>query len=101
MRWVKPNDESTPGRARLVVEVPVEQEGAIRAALGAVTEAGGGAMVQRVLLEALLTAASRVGIDRIYRMNRILIASNFVSPVNRVQCSAHGRMGVPACWLIC
>ena len=74
-------------------------DGEIRgAALDAVTGAGGGAMFQRILSDALLTAVARVGIDRIYR---ILIASNLVDPVNRVQCSAHDRMGIPASWLIC
>jgi hypothetical protein len=49
-------DESTPDRPRLVVEVPAEQRGAIQAALDALTEAGDGAMIQRIVAEALLTA---------------------------------------------
>lgn len=49
-------DESIPDRPRLVVEVPAEQRGAIQATLYALTEAGDGAMIQRIVAEALLTA---------------------------------------------
>jgi hypothetical protein len=52
-------DESTPDRPRLVVEVPAEQRGAIQAALDALTEAGDGAMIQRIVAEALLTAVEQ------------------------------------------
>jgi hypothetical protein len=52
-------DESTPDRPRLVVEVPVEQRGAIQAALDALTEAGDGAMIQRIVAEALLAAVEQ------------------------------------------
>ena len=52
-------DESTPGRPRLVVEMPVDQQNAIRAALDALTEAGDGAMIQRILSEALLAAVEQ------------------------------------------
>ena len=52
-------DESTPDRPRLVVEVPFEQRGAIQAALDALTEAGDGAMIQRIVAEALLTAVEQ------------------------------------------
>jgi hypothetical protein len=52
-------DESTPDRPRLVVEVPAEQRGAIQAALDALTEAGDGSMIQRIVAEALLTAVEQ------------------------------------------
>lgn len=52
-------DESTPDRLQLVVEVPAEQQDAIRAALKALTEAGDGTMIQRILSEALLTAVEQ------------------------------------------
>ena len=52
-------DESTPDRPQLVVEVPAEQRGAIQAALDALTEAGDGAMIQRIVAEALLTAVEQ------------------------------------------
>jgi hypothetical protein len=52
-------DESTPDRPRLVVEVPAEQRGAIQAALDALTEAGDGTMIQRIVAEALLTAVDQ------------------------------------------
>jgi hypothetical protein len=42
-----------------VVEVPAEQRGAIQAALDALTEAGDGAMIQRIVAEALLTAVEQ------------------------------------------
>ena len=52
-------DESTPDRPRLVVEMPVDQREAIRTALEALTAAGDGARVQRIVSEALLTAVEQ------------------------------------------
>jgi len=52
-------DESTPDRPRLVVEMPAEQQEAIRTALAALTEAGDGARIQRIVSEALLTAVEQ------------------------------------------
>jgi hypothetical protein len=52
-------DESTPDRPRLVVEMPADQREAIQRALEALTEAGDGAKVQRIVSEALLTAVEQ------------------------------------------
>ena len=52
-------DESTPERPRLVVEMRADQREAIQAALEALTEAGDGAKVQRIVSEALLTAVEQ------------------------------------------
>jgi len=52
-------DETTPDRPRLVVEMPADQREAIQAALEALTEAGDGAKVQRIVSEALLTAVEQ------------------------------------------
>ena len=52
-------DESTPQPTSLVVEMPADQREAIRRALEALTEAGDGAKVQRIVSEALLTAVEQ------------------------------------------
>lgn len=52
-------DESTPDRPRLVVEMPADQREAIRTALVALTEAGDGARIQRIVSEALLAAVEQ------------------------------------------
>ena len=52
-------DLTIPNHSRLVVEVPFEQQAAIRAALDTLVEAGDGTMVQRILLEALLTTVEQ------------------------------------------
>jgi hypothetical protein len=57
-------DESIPDHPRLVVELPAEQRGAIQAALDALTEAGYGAMIQRIVTEALLTAVEQQRADK-------------------------------------
>ena len=57
-------DESIPDHPRLVVELPAEQRTAIQAALDALTEAGDGAMIQRIVAEALLTAVEQQRADK-------------------------------------
>jgi hypothetical protein len=52
-------DESIPDHPRLVVELPAEQRTAIQAALDALTEAGDGAMIQHIVMEAFLTAVQQ------------------------------------------
>jgi len=52
-------DVTIPDHPRLVVEVPFEQQATVRAALDTLTEAGDGTTVQRILLEALLTAVEQ------------------------------------------
>ena len=52
-------DESSPDRLRLVVEMPTDQQEAIRTALVELNEAGNGARVQRIVSEALLTAVEQ------------------------------------------
>ena len=52
-------DESTPDRPRLVVEMPAEEQEAIRTALAMLVEAGDGARIQRIVSEALLTAVEQ------------------------------------------
>lgn len=52
-------DVTIPGHPCLVVEVPFEQQSAVQAALDALAEAGDGTTVQRILVEALLTAVEQ------------------------------------------
>jgi len=52
-------DVTTPNHPRLVVEVPFEQQTAVRTALDTLTEAGDGMVIQHILLEALLTAVEQ------------------------------------------
>jgi len=53
-------DMTIPGHPRLVVEVPPEQQAAIQKALEALTKAGDGTTIQRILWEALLTAVEQL-----------------------------------------
>jgi hypothetical protein len=52
-------DESIPDHPRLVVQMPVEQQEAIRAALQALTKAGDRSRIQRIVSEALLAAVEQ------------------------------------------
>jgi hypothetical protein len=52
-------DVTIPDQPRLVVEVPFEQQTAVRTALDTLTEAGDGVAIQHILLEALLTAVEQ------------------------------------------
>ena len=51
--------ESIPDRPQLVVEMPADQQEAIRKALAALAEAGNGDRVQRIVSEALLSAVEQ------------------------------------------
>ena len=53
-------DVTVPGHPRLVVEVPPEQQAAIQQALDALTKAGDGTVIQRILSQALLTAVEQL-----------------------------------------
>ena len=52
-------DVTIPDHPRLVVEVSPEQQAAIQSALDALTEAGDGILIQRILSVALLTAVEQ------------------------------------------
>jgi hypothetical protein len=52
-------DESTPGQPRLVVEMPAEQQEAIRTALATLNRTGNGSRIQRIVSEALLAAVEQ------------------------------------------
>ena len=52
-------DVTVPDHPRLVVEVPLEKQAAIQAALDTLTKAGDGILIQRILSEALLIAVEQ------------------------------------------
>jgi hypothetical protein len=53
-------DETVPDHPRLVVEVLPEQQPAIQQALDRLEEAGDGTAIQRILSDAILTAAEQL-----------------------------------------
>ena len=53
-------DETVPDHPRLVVELSREQQSAIQQALDILQAAGDGAVIQRILSEALLSAADQL-----------------------------------------
>jgi len=52
-------DVTIPNYPRLVVDVPSEQQTAIQAALDTLVQVGDGTAIQRILLDALLTAVEQ------------------------------------------
>ncbi len=52
-------DVTIPDHPRLVITVPLERQADVQAALNALTEAGDGTIIQRILLDAFLTAVEQ------------------------------------------